>query len=149
MASRLTVIFYILLCLEAGIFLTLLPWWQPLGMGDWGDNFFLVMVAQKTGLVGLQHAIASGWVRGAVSGVGLLNLAMAFWEIFHFNETVRKLQGADAPPYKPQLEARETRVTGDSLPTADTLPTTTTPQAQDAPSARATDHVPHHGRRDE
>ena len=68
MASRLTVIFYILLCLEAGVFLTLLPWWQPWGMGDWGDNFFLVMVAQKTGFIGLQRAVASGWVRGAVSG---------------------------------------------------------------------------------
>ena len=143
MASRLTVIFYILLCLEAGVFLTLLPWWQPWGMGDWGDNYFLVMVAQKTGLVGLQRAVASGWVRGAVSGVGLLNLAMALWEIFHFNETVRKLQGADAPPSTPRAGARETT---DSLPTADTLPTT---HVQDAPSARATDHVPHHGRRDE
>ena len=83
-------------------------------------------------------------MRGAVSGIGLLNLAMAFWEIFHFNETVRKLQGADAPPYRPLTEARETT---DSLPTAATLPTT--PQIQNAPSARATDHVPHHGRRDE
>jgi hypothetical protein len=146
MASRLTVIFYILLCLEAGIFLTLLPWWQPWGMGDWGDNFFLVMVAQKTGLVGLQRAVSSGWVRGAVTGVGLLNLAMAFWEMFHFNETVRKLQGADAP-----VPAREPRVepdtTPDALPTDDTLPTT--PLAQDVPTARATDHVPHHGRRDQ
>ncbi|MET0647052.1 MAG: hypothetical protein ABW208_10555 [Pyrinomonadaceae bacterium] len=146
MASRLTVIFYILLCLEAGIFLTLLPWWQPWGMGDWGDNFFLVMVAQKTGLVGLQRAVSSGWVRGAVTGVGLLNLAMAFWEMFHFRETVRKLQGADAPP-----PARAPRVepdtTTDALPTADTLPTTQL--AQDAPTARATDHVPHHGRRDQ
>jgi hypothetical protein len=143
MASRLTVFFFIILCLEAGVFLTVLPWWQPswwplMGMGDWGDNFFLVMVAQKTGFIGLQRAVASGWVRGAVSGIGLLNLAMAFWEIFHFNETVRRLQGADAPPYQPQVGARAA---------ADTLPTT--PQAQDAPSARATDHVPHHGRRDE
>ena len=152
MASRLTVIFYILLCLEAGVFLTLLPWWQPWGMGDWGENFFLVMVAQKTGFVGLQRAVASGWVRGAVSGIGLLNLAMAFWEIFHFSETVRKLEGADAP--KPTRAATptarpipDTAPTGDTLPTADTLPTTQ--QAQDAPSARATDHVPHHGRRDE
>ncbi len=146
MASRLTVIFYILLCLEAGLFLTLLPWWQPLGMGDWGDNFFLVMVAQKTGLHGLQRAVASGWVRGAVTGLGLLNLAMAFWEIFHFNETVRKLQGADAPPYTPRTQATESGAAGGSLPTAETLPTT---QAQDAQSARATDHVPHHGRREQ
>ena len=144
MASRLTVIFYILLCLEAGIFLTLLPWWQPWGMGDWGDNFFLVMVAQKTGLVGLQRAVSSGWVRGAVTGVGLLNLAMAFWEMFHFNETVRKLQGADAPAPAPRV-APDT--TPDALPTADALPTP--PLAQDAPTARATDHVPHHGRRDQ
>jgi hypothetical protein len=139
MASRLTVIFYILLCLEAGLFLTLLPWWQPWGMGDWGDNFFLVMVAQKTGLVGLQHAVASGWVRGAVSGVGVLNLAMAFWEMFHFNQTVRRLQGADAREREARTEARAT---------AATFPTTVT-QVQDAPSAPAADHVPHHGRRDE
>ena len=143
MASRLTVIFYILLCLEAGLFLTLLPWWQPWGMGDWGDNFFLVMVAQKTGVVGLQRAVASGWVRGAVSGVGLLNLAMAFWEMFHFNETVRRLQGADAPPAATPTTARATAAT---LPTADSLPTTDA--HDDAASPPATDHVPHHGRRD-
>ncbi|HEX8354296.1 MAG TPA: hypothetical protein VF611_15410 [Pyrinomonadaceae bacterium] len=152
MASRLTVIFYILLCLEAGLFLTLLPWWQPWGMGDWGNNFFLVMVAQKTGLVGIQRAVASGWVRGAVTGVGLLNLAMAFWEMFHFNETVRKLEGADSKTPARAAEATTTpttpRTTADTLPAADTLPTTTTDAHDDAASAPATDHVPHHGRPD-
>src|SRR5688500_17584593 len=122
MASRLTVIFYILLCLEAGIFLTLLPWWQPWGMGDWGDNFFLVMVAQKTGLTGLQRAGGSGWVRGAVTGVGLLNLLMAFWEMFHFNETVRRLEGADAPARRaatPEALPPAARAADHSLPNAD------------------------------
>ena len=138
MASRLTVIFYILLCLEAGIFLTLLPWWQPWGMGDWGDNFFLVMVAQKTGLYGLQRAVASGWVRGAVTGVGLLNLAMAFWEIFHFGETVRRLQGADAA--RTQAAALSTRPRA-----AEPLPAAAEPDAASAPTA---DHISHHGRRD-
>jgi hypothetical protein len=141
MASRLTVIFYILLCLEAGVFLTLLPWWQPWGMGDWGDNFFLVMVAQKTGLVGLQRAVASGWVRGAVTGVGLLNLAMAFWEIFHFKETVRRLQGADARAAGPEAPAAAEA----APPAANSLPTT---NATDAASAPPTDHVSHHGRPD-
>jgi hypothetical protein len=130
--------------------LTLLPWWQPWGMRDWGDNFFLVMVAQKTGLAGLQHAVASGWVRGAVSGVGLLNLAMAFWEMFHFNDTVRRLQGADTAarvttPTTPTLPTT-THPAADSLPAADTLPTTDA--HDDAASTPATDHVPHHGRRD-
>jgi hypothetical protein len=137
MASRLTVIFYILLCLEAGVFLTLLPWWQPWGMGDWGDNFFLVMVAQKTGLYGLQRAVASGWVRGAVTGVGLLNLAMAFWEIFHFGDTVRRLQGADAA----QRQAA-------ALQPQPPAPATTAnePDAANAPTA---DNLSHHGRRDD
>jgi hypothetical protein len=152
MASRLTVIFYILLCLEAGVFLTLLPWWQPWGMGDWGENFFLVMVAQKTGFVGLQRAVASGWVRGAVSGIGLLNLAMAFWEIFHFSETVRKLEGADAPKHTRAAPPTAHATTGtapaaDTLPTADSLPQTTDAH-DDAASAPATDYVPHHERRD-
>ncbi|HEX8098191.1 MAG TPA: hypothetical protein VF507_09150, partial [Pyrinomonadaceae bacterium] len=47
----------------------------------------------KTGLQGLQVAVASGWVRGGVTGLGVLNLAMAFWEALHFRQTVRALQG--------------------------------------------------------
>ena len=146
MASKLTVVFYILLCLEAGVVLTVAPWVQWFGLGDWGDNFFLVMVAQKTGMVGLQRAVASGWVRGAVTGVGLLNLAMALWETFHFNETVRKLQGADTPAATP-LAAAAAPATPDPLPTDESLPTNT--GVHDAASASTTDHLPHHGRRDE
>jgi hypothetical protein len=93
MSSRLTVIFYIILCLEAGIVLTFLPWVHPFGLSDWGDNFFLVYAAQKMGLQGLQQAIASGWVRGAVTGLGLVNFVLAFWEIAHFRRTVSALDG--------------------------------------------------------
>ncbi|MDT7778086.1 MAG: hypothetical protein QOC99_598 [Acidobacteriota bacterium] len=146
MASRLTVIFYILLCLEAGIFLTLLPWWQPWGMGDWGDNFFLVMAAQKTGLIGLQRAVASGWVRGAVTGLGLLNLAMAFWEIFHFRQTVRRLQSADAVPAASAPPQASATPKTNSLPTTDSLPMT---DVSDAARASQADHLSHHGRRDD
>jgi hypothetical protein len=97
MSARLTVIFYIVLCLEAGIVLTFLPWTSPFGLSDWGDNFFLVLASQRTGLHALQHAVSSGWVRGAVTGLGLLNLGMAFWEIFNFRQTVGAL-GAQAAP---------------------------------------------------
>ena len=43
MSSRLTVIFYIILCLEIGIVLTFLPWVPHgfLGLSDWGNNYFL------------------------------------------------------------------------------------------------------------
>jgi hypothetical protein len=102
MSARLSVIFYIILCLEIGIALTVAPWW-PQGMwgfGDWGNNFFLLYAAQKTGIHGLQAVVASGWVRGAVSGIGLLNLGIAIWEIFHFKQTVTALQNQIATPSK-------------------------------------------------
>src|SRR5215211_4634036 len=94
MSAKLSVIFYIILCLEIGIFLTVLPWWPQgmWGISDWGNNYFLLYAARKTGIQGLQAVVASGWVRGAVSGVGLLNLGIAFWEIFHFKQTVSALQ---------------------------------------------------------
>ena len=78
---------------------------------------------------------------------------MAFWEIFHFNETVRKLEGADAP--KPaRAAATPARPTPDIPPAGNTLPTAETlPQAtdahDDAATAPATDHVSHHERRDD
>jgi hypothetical protein len=104
MSSRLTVIFYIILCLEVGLALTFLPWIHVLpflptfGLSDWGDNYFLLYASHKTGLQGLQTAVSSGWVRGAVTGLGLLNLTMAFWEMAHFSQIVRALQGATASP---------------------------------------------------
>ena len=94
MSARLSVVFYIILCLEIGIFLTVAPWWPHgmWGISDWGNNYFLLYAARKTGSHGLQAVVASGWVRGAVSGVGLLNLGIAFWEIFNFKRTVVALQ---------------------------------------------------------
>ena len=96
MSARLSVVFYIILCFEIGIVLTVLPWIPQgfLGLSEWGNNYFLLYAARKTGLYGLQTIIASGWVRGAVTGVGVLNLGIAFWEIFHFKQTVRALQAS-------------------------------------------------------
>ena len=96
MSSRLSVIFYIILCLEIGIVLTVLPWvphgW--FGLSDWGNNYFLLLAAHKAGY-GVQRFVASGWVRGAVSGLGILNLGMGVWELINFRQTVRAL---DAGP---------------------------------------------------
>ncbi len=99
MSAKLSVIFYIILCLEIGIVLTLLPWIPQgtLGLSDWGNNYFLLYAARKTGMHALQTVVASGWMRGAVTGVGLLNIGIAFWEIFHFRQTVRALQDGTEP----------------------------------------------------
>ncbi|HVF56304.1 MAG TPA: hypothetical protein VM934_09145 [Pyrinomonadaceae bacterium] len=140
MASRLTVIFYIVLCLEAGIVLTIVPWVQPFGMGDWGDNFILLYASQKIGLQGLQQAVSSGWVRGAVTGLGLLNLAMAFWEMAHFRQTVRKLQAHDVVAAQPPAAAAPPPAAEQVLHT---------PAADDSPRLEHADHIPDNERRDD
>ena len=113
MSAKLSVIFYIVLCLEIGIVLTLLPWIPQgmLGLSEWGNNYFLLYAARKTGFYGLQTVVASGWIRGAVTGVGLLNIAIAFWEIFHFRQTVRALQESTDPTSKPRNEAQPAKET--------------------------------------
>lgn len=97
MSSRLSVLFYIILCLEIGIVLTVLPWvphgWW--GLSDWGNNYFLLLAARKTGY-GLQRLVSSGWVRGGVTGLGLLNISMGVWELIHFRKTVRALDASHA-----------------------------------------------------
>lgn len=110
MSAKLSVIFYIVLCLEIGIVLTLLPWVPQgtLGLSDWGNNYFLLYAARKTGFYTLQTVVASGWVRGAVSGVGLLNVGIAFWEIFHFKQTVRALQESTEPVNNSNTDAAPT-----------------------------------------
>src|SRR5882672_5126690 len=47
MSAKLSVIFYIVLCLEIGIVLTLLPWVPQgtLGLSDWSNNYFLLYAA--------------------------------------------------------------------------------------------------------
>jgi len=102
MSARLSVIFYIVLCFEIGLVLTFMPWIPQgtAGLSDWGNNYFLLLAARKTGVYALQTVIASDWVRGAVTGLGVLNPGIAFWEIFHFKQTVQALETETSGPEK-------------------------------------------------
>jgi hypothetical protein len=91
MVERLTVIFFIVLCLLLGLNLMLLPWVSFGSIGDWGSNYLLAFVSEKSGLPIIQQTVASTWFRGAVTGLGIVNLVIAFWEIAHFEQSVRML----------------------------------------------------------
>jgi len=93
MVEKLTVIFFILLCLLLGFYLTLLPWVSFGVIGDWGDNYLLAFLADKSVFPIIRTAVASTWFRGAVTGLGVLNLLVAFWEAGHFKQSVAMLQG--------------------------------------------------------
>ena len=117
MSSRLSVIFYIILCLEIGIVLTVLPWvphgW--LGLSDWSNNYFLLLAAHKAGY-GVQRFVASGWVRGAVSGIGILNLGMGIWELINFRQTVRALDSEQRSVESSRQKSPERVTTNDAQP---------------------------------
>jgi len=100
MVERLTVIFFIVLCLLLGTNLILLPWVSFGMVGDWGDNYLLAFLAEKTGSPIIQQAVSSNWFRGAVTGLGVVNIIIAFWEMFHFNQSVQMLKGSVASDKK-------------------------------------------------
>lgn len=93
MVEKLTVIFFIILCLLLGFYLILAPW--DTLFGRWADNYLLVFVADNAGFPVLQKTVASNWFRGAVTGLGVLNLLIAFWEAAHFKQSVALLQGSE------------------------------------------------------
>lgn len=91
MVERLTVIFFIILCLLLGLYLILAPW--DALFGPWGENYLLVFLADKTGAPIIQRTVDSTWFRGAVTGLGVLNIVIAFWEVAHFEQSVKMLRG--------------------------------------------------------
>ncbi|MCY7376874.1 MAG: hypothetical protein LH472_13015 [Pyrinomonadaceae bacterium] len=100
MVAKLTVIFFIILCLLLGLYLTLLPWVNFGVIGDWGDNYLLAFVSEKANVPILRQTVASGWIRGAVTGLGALNLLLAFWEMAHFRQSVEMLEGREVKSKK-------------------------------------------------
>ena len=100
MVERLTVIFFIVLCLLLGLNLVLLPWISVGMIGDWGNNYLLAFLSERSGLPVIQRAVSSTWFRGGVTGLGIVNLLIAFWEISHFEQSVRVLKGTQTPGNK-------------------------------------------------
>lgn len=95
MVERLTVIFFIILCLLLGMYLILAPW--DMLFGQWSNNYLLAFVADKSGFPVLQRAVASTWFRGAVTGLGVMNILIAAWEVFNFEKSVKLLQAGSDP----------------------------------------------------
>ncbi|MGH9842631.1 MAG: hypothetical protein ACREEM_28135 [Blastocatellia bacterium] len=92
MSAKITVIVYILICFEVGILLLVLPWTQ-----FWDDNFFLFFLTGKLNASWLPGFLTSGYVRGAVTGLGALNILAGLWDTFKFRESVNRLAATESP----------------------------------------------------
>jgi hypothetical protein len=75
--QRLELFLRVAVQLYLGIFVLVLPWWPRF----WDENPVFVI------LPSLGEFATYGSVRGIVSGIGLLNLWIAFHEALHYRET--------------------------------------------------------------
>ena len=73
---RWALVLTILLCVEIGMFLLLVPW-SPL----WEINWLLEYYPA------LRPFYLNAYVRGAVSGLGLLNLWLGLWQAWNFRKS--------------------------------------------------------------
>lgn len=72
---RISVLLFVFMCAVMGMLLIILPWWP-----QWTDNHLLLAWP------GLRTFISSGFVRGACTGLGVLDVWIGFWEAVHYHE---------------------------------------------------------------
>ncbi|MGA8297943.1 MAG: hypothetical protein WB817_00595 [Terriglobales bacterium] len=74
-ARRFGVLFFVFLCATVGVMLMIVPW-RP----EWSENPLLLSYPA------LHDLVASGFTRGLVTGLGLLNVWIGFWEALQYRE---------------------------------------------------------------
>jgi hypothetical protein len=72
---RIGVLLFVFLCATLGVMLMILPW-RP----EWSDNPLLLSYPA------LRSVVASGFVRGISTGLGVLNVWIGFWEAVQYRE---------------------------------------------------------------
>jgi hypothetical protein len=90
MLSRLLLLTFIIFWLELGAFLVLLPWSTL-----WEHNYFLFRYAE------LAPYLLNNAVRGVVSGLGMVDIGLAFWYAVHFGEVLARWRGQASAPAGP------------------------------------------------
>lgn len=72
---RVGVLLFVFLCATLGVMLMILPW-RP----EWSDNPLLLPFPT------LRAVVASGFARGVLTGLGVLNVWIGFWEAIQYQE---------------------------------------------------------------
>jgi hypothetical protein len=72
---RLGVLLFVFICATIGVMLMIVPW-RP----EWSENPLLLSYPA------LHDLVASGFTRGLVTGLGLVNVWIGFWEALQYRE---------------------------------------------------------------
>jgi len=74
--QRVSLFILVLFCIYLGVLVTVLPWWTRV----WDHNMFLA--ARPT----LAHLLHNGYIRGIISGLGLLDIWIGISEAIHYRD---------------------------------------------------------------
>lgn len=77
--QRVSIIIFVIFCIELGMVLAVLPW-----MDAWTENSLLA------GYPGVRAFLGQNFVRGAVTGLGLINIWIGIWEAVRYREARRR-----------------------------------------------------------
>ena len=72
---RLSLIIFVIFCIELGMLLTVLPWTRI-----WTDNSLI------SARPALRALVQDNFVRGIVTGIGLVDIWIGIWEAVHYRD---------------------------------------------------------------
>ncbi len=98
MLSRLLVLSLVLFCFELGLFLLVIPW-----SAMWEQNYFLYRWPQ------LASWLMNYYLRGFISGLGLVDLGLSVWYAVHFRQLLARLRQTQVPAAPSQTSGSVTR----------------------------------------
>jgi len=98
MGDRQWFILYVVVCLEVGIFLTLVPW-----SAIWERNYFLEAYPS------LRAILLAPALRGAVAGLGLANIYMGLSEVLNRRRRAPLESELKTPAHRPAVVASDDR----------------------------------------
>lgn len=76
---RLSLVIFVMFCVEVGLLLTVLPWTRV-----WTDNSLLAEHAM------LKSIVQDNFVRGVITGIGLVDVWIGIWEAVHYKDPGKK-----------------------------------------------------------
>ncbi len=98
MLSRLLVLSLVLFCFELGLFLLVIPWSRV-----WEQNYFLYRWPQ------LASWLMNYYLRGFISGLGLVDLGLSVWYAALFRQLLARLRQTTTPSAPSQTSRSVTR----------------------------------------
>lgn len=106
MFKKISFYLFVFYCFEIGLFLFVAPWWLP---HVWENNYFFYLYPA------VKAVFMNGFFRGAVSGLGLLNIVLGVAEIIR-NEREKQFRETRVLEQQADGEKKEVPVSPDHKP---------------------------------